>query len=708
MGCAVSCVTRTKMLLFGKHSNNTTESRAKLERKLYLAKESPEPDFDLSDCELRHVPSGIYSICKVYRKDHLYLHCNSLHSLEDGGQLSDLYGLKVLNISSNNFTQLSSDIKYLVNLTELYIQENNLKTLPDSIEFLQSLQILNVSKNRLKTLTPSLGKLKALRNLDITKNNELKELCSELCFATNIISIKLDSEQFIFPPTEVAVLETSEIMAYLCKHMNVDYIPPLSLQSEIISVQSPSYVYDPFLKYNTTTWEEEEAAKIEQENKFHEAAKQQREKFLIKILQDQQELDSEIARIHEAKDQERQKLLKAIQDDEREVECLVTNFIQSDLLKPEILQQQLIHEQAEHDRLLEIARQNYDNIRKADVLKAMEALIEEDYSIKHSKKHYEDSVNDMKQSILVQEMEGAVKMEELLNAKDQSRTVLVQQLLEDEDIQKALVASLIERVDARSWSLNQEIGLISLHLARLSVIEQEKKKLQISCNYNELLQQRMQLVFLLDDLMEQRNKRRKQLIDTLKEMENQHATTTDFWLKNYQKLIDSAPKNLLEIGKQLDPVLANYLLQEGVMHCLPFLVKFLFSDKPLLKISLDDLKENGVSLSSDRKAILRAINYYVIAKSQVHTFDDSTDKAPSAPTEEDMEQNCTGVVTSSETEDSVLESECVICMDAKCEVIFIPCGHMCCCQSCIEGEKKVESCPLCRDSIERIIKVRVA
>lgn len=709
MGCGVSCLTQTTMLLFGKNSNNTNESRAKLERKLYLAKESPEPDFDLSDCQLRHVPSGIYSICKVYRKHHLYLHCNNLHSLESGGQLSDLYCLKVLNISSNKFLQLSCDIKYLVNLTELYVQDNNLKDIPNSIEFLQSLQILNVSKNRLKTLTPSLGKLKTLRQLDITENNDLKELCPELCFATNIISLKLDSEHFIFPPAGVARLETFEIMSYLCKQMNVDYIPPSSTDSEILSIQSPSYVYDPFLKYNTTTWEEHEAAVMEQENKFHEAAKQQREKFLTKVLQEQQELDSEIARIHEAKEVERQRLLKAIQDDEREVECLVRNFIQSDLLKPEILQQQLAHEQAEHDRLLEITRQNYDNIKRVDVLKAMEALIEEDFSIQHSKKHYEDSLNDMKHSILMQEMEGAVKLEELLSAKDQSHTVLVQQLLEDEDLQKAMVASLIERVDSRSWSLNQEIALISAHLARLSVIEQEKKKLQISCNYNELLHQRMQLVNLLDDLLEQRNKRRKQLVDTLKEMENETVKTTDFWLRNYQKLIDSAPKNLLEIGKQLDPVLANYLLQEGVIHCLPFLVKFLFSDKSLLNVTIDDLRENGVSLSSDRKSILRAINYYVKAKTQIHSLADNVDRViPSAPTEEDVEQNYTGVVTTSETENSILESECVICMDAKCEVIFIPCGHMCCCQPCTESEKKIESCPLCRDNIERTIKVRVA
>lgn len=37
------------------------------------ARENPEPVFDLSDCGLKTVPSGIYSLCKVFRKEALYL-----------------------------------------------------------------------------------------------------------------------------------------------------------------------------------------------------------------------------------------------------------------------------------------------------------------------------------------------------------------------------------------------------------------------------------------------------------------------------------------------------------------------------------------------------------------------------------------------------------------------------------------------------------
>lgn len=706
MGCAASCIQEATMSLFGRSSNNIADDdRAKLERKLYVAKESPEPEFDLSDCNLRQIPSGTYSICKVYRKEYIYLHKNDLHSLEDGGQLSDLYLIKVLNISSNKFSHLPSDIKYLVNVTELYVSDNMLKNITDNIQYMENLQILDVSNNKLKSLTPVLGKLKYLRKLNITGNRELTEICPELCFARNLMCLELDMEYITFPPVEICQQGTREIMRYLCNKMNVEYSPAAE-EIEVFSIRTSNSLLDPFAKAHSTTWEEQEASIVAQENKIHKIAKEQREKFLSKVLQEQLELDSEIAKVHEQRETERQRLIKAIQDDEKEIECLVNNFIQFEYLKPEIIQQQLAHEQAEHERLLEITKQNYDNVKKSEILKAMEMLLEEDRSIQYSKKHYEDSLNNIKQSMLMQDAEIADKVTDLIKAKDQSRTVLVQQFLEDQDIQKAIVASLLERVDARSWSLNQEISLISSHLARLSVIEQEKKKLHIAYNYNELLNQRVQLVNFLDDLFNQQNKRRNQLIQTVKEMENEKSQTNDFWLKNYQKLIESAPKTLLDVGKCLDPVFANYLLQEGVIHCLPFLVKFLFSGDVLSNITLEKLKESGVSLSADRDAIMRAINFYIGIKNSENSnanYEQPTSIQPSAPIEDVDENNCTGVVNV--VEESTLESECVICMDAKCEVVFIPCGHMCCCKDCGGG---VEDCPMCRCSIERTIKVMMA
>lgn len=53
--------------------NKGVDFKARLEYKLYLAREDPDLTFDLSDCDLKNVPKGVYSICKVLRKETLIL-----------------------------------------------------------------------------------------------------------------------------------------------------------------------------------------------------------------------------------------------------------------------------------------------------------------------------------------------------------------------------------------------------------------------------------------------------------------------------------------------------------------------------------------------------------------------------------------------------------------------------------------------------------
>lgn len=52
--------------------------------------------------------------------------------------------------------------------------------------------------------------------------------------------------------------------------------------------------------------------------------------------------------------------------------------------------------------------------------------------------------------------------------------------------------------------------------------------------------------------------------------------------------------------------------------------------------------------------------------------------------------------------------ECVVCMVAKKEIVFYPCGHQCLCQACAERFKKEAQhnvCPICRNRIVDYIKL---
>lgn len=52
------------------------------------------------------------------------------------------------------------------------------------------------------------------------------------------------------------------------------------------------------------------------------------------------------------------------------------------------------------------------------------------------------------------------------------------------------------------------------------------------------------------------------------------------------------------------------------------------------------------------------------------------------------------------------EPDCVICMTEEKSVVIAPCGHYCLCNSCALTVKRVQNkCPICRSSMEKIVKI---
>lgn len=91
------------------------EYKKKLEQRLCVFKETPEPVCDLSCCNLENLPS-LFPTFKVLRKEILILKQNRLKTLTTGGSLKDLELLQVLDISHNRFKVLPIDICVLTNL----------------------------------------------------------------------------------------------------------------------------------------------------------------------------------------------------------------------------------------------------------------------------------------------------------------------------------------------------------------------------------------------------------------------------------------------------------------------------------------------------------------------------------------------------------------------------------------------------------------
>lgn len=70
-------------------------------------------------------------------------------------------------------------------------------------------------------------------------------------------------------------------------------------------------------------------------------------------------------------------------------------------------------------------------------------------------------------------------LQDIIQDQEKSRQDLISKLRQDELLQKAVVAAALERSDARSWSIVQQINLIQAQLASLTAIELERRKYQL-------------------------------------------------------------------------------------------------------------------------------------------------------------------------------------------------------------------------------------
>nr|CAD7396679.1 unnamed protein product [Timema poppensis] len=567
------------MPLFGKKDNKRVDYKARLEHKLYLAREDPEPVFDLSDCALKSVPAGIYSLCKVFRKDALYLQENQLRSLAGGGNLQDLSLLQVLDIHSNSFIFLPDDITLLRSLRILNVSSNNLKSLPEALSSLQKLRVLNVSFNNLRAIPSSVGKLCYLHTLDLRGNKSLNTLPNNLCQATGLRELMVDPTGFIHPPTSVVQMGTVEVIKFLCSELGVGYVSPCE------SPEEGAFASNSSCNANSPD--------ADDKDKFFQEQRQLERIALEKELEEQHRRELELQ--HGAR-----------ANKNRVVELTADAVISQLLALSEIsrdssqLQHLLEQELKEEDRLLNMRQEEYQSLRRKEVLNGMEALLEEECRREAKLREYEEGRAEATRTLLSQEVETDKQLATLLFSQGQAQSELVGRLQKDEELQRAAVAALLERGDARSWALVHQVAVVESQLASLTALEMERKKLEMNEQIFDLSEKRVALSAMLVDLLSQQADRRRQLLNTLDEMERRRwisdqekgeKSDEDFWLLQYQRLLDSRPYSLVEMERSLDPMLAQHLVVHGAIHCLPFLAQWVYSAQDLHQLNDHKLRE---------------------------------------------------------------------------------------------------------------------
>ncbi|CAH1716434.1 unnamed protein product [Chironomus riparius] len=698
-----------------------SDYKSRLETKLCLSKDNPEPIYDISDCKLEKLPVS-FAFIKVMRKEILILSRNQLKSLASGGDIKELELIKVIDLSYNKFKIIPTELCYLKNLKELFISHNNLTRLPNMLNRLQQLELLDVSHNDLVDIR-SISFMPNLRILNISGNNKLEILPKELATNDNLSDLVFDHENVKSPAKDIVSKGTINILKYFrnCDDYSelITATNDFEAEDNAINQQSKittSRIYDDSMTATTKKFLNKEKVQAhdfmnneanEQMLKEHQKKK---EEMLKSLLEHQKLNEDAVNKIQLEKDVERRKLI----DDIKEYEVsssVVVNELLSLKKGPDPALLEL--EDKARDALLEKVHSEQSELRKKDILSAMSQLLEQELDLIDN---YNEERSKSSKILLENETKNNLLLNEVFDEYDKNRNQLVEKINQDEEWQKSAVATLITKNDARTWGLMEQIKIVEAQIAAMTNYEIDKKKINQEELLNDVAEKRSNLTMILLDLMDQQEKRKSQLLQTLSDMEDQ-KTENDFWLLQYQKLIDRSGV-MQNAQASIDPVLGYNFLLNGVIHVVPFLLK-IWNHKSfaLDKVTNEDLQNAGIKNSTDREGVLRAIQDFLANNkhnNNAKTIDDddipccSTDttnnvnpQVPTAPSQESIPKSPTSSASSSHntTTNAV---ECVICMDAVTRVIFLPCGHLCCCISC---SSDLTSCPMCRGTIERKIKV---
>jgi len=729
---------------FWKKDNNSKQKekvdyKARFQHKQYLAQESPEPIYDLIDCGLKNVPAGVFSRCKVLRKEALLLQENDLSSLNGGGSFTDLSEIQVIDLHKNSLEKLPEDIGHLANLRTLYIQDNKLKQLPNSIGSLKNLQTLNISGNSLKEIPLSISGLVSLKTLDLRNNPKLKRIPKEVAQLRGLDTLLLDEKHINYPDPEIVSRGTEAIMRFLCSECQMDYVAPSECLPNIIETNGKANgvkqaIVDPYEHLIKGHLEAEEKKKEEKKQKAIQLERQmieaqdreaelkrqstkQKKLLLDNLAEEENKMEAEMMKFQKLKDEERKLLNDKMNQAEQQSDFLIKELMVSNMRysDPAKVMEALEADKKQMEAQLTIVNGDAEKLKEKEVLRAMQMMMEEEMQKKATMKLYEDRQGVIK-SALTTTLESDKAVEEVLSSKGKQQTELISKMLEDEKYQREAFQALLLQQDHRATEISDQMAMIQNELAALTMVEMKKKDMKVEFEMQLMVDKRETLTKLLLDLMEKKQQRADDLQKMMKDMETgKEEEQENYWLIQYQKLLDSKPKGLEKAEKNLDTKVKDLLSSCGGDEYLPLFAKKQISMKELLFMEDKDLAELGVSSEYIRKKIKAGVDEYQEMgermKARFSSIENGETADPSAPpTETDEDVPSAPTLPNSDDDahpsappiETFQSAECVVCMERKCDIIFLPCGHLCACSVC---DRDLTSCPLCRSAIAQRVKI---
>uniref|UniRef100_A0A8C3UVB2 Leucine rich repeat and sterile alpha motif containing 1 n=1 Tax=Catharus ustulatus TaxID=91951 RepID=A0A8C3UVB2_CATUS len=619
----------------------------------------------------------------VFPPQVLIIHTNNLTSLVPKScSLLSLITVKVLDLHDNQLASLPADIGQLTALQVLNLERNLLKSLPQSIGDLAQLQILNVKGNKLRELPGSVSGLRSLRALDVS-GNELQELPRLLAHIRTLQTLTLDAHAMSYPPPEICSAGTEAIQQFLCKECGIAYYPPSQYMLPTLESDGGGTSVDevdrtdmfllvkeiPVIHLSRYSSQEKKMQeKLEFERRLNVGQREQallvqqlsshKDEILQTVREEQQRLEQGLSKHQRYLEEERLKLLQQLKDTEQGIASRIQKLLEdnqrqkrsSDILKS------LENERIRMEQLMAITQEETEQLRRREVASAMQQMLAETYKNKLLQMTSESRRQDLVSQACSSLAEMDQKFQQILAWQQLDQNKAVSQILQQ--MQKAAFEALQVKKDLMHGQIrNQEV-----------VTEQRRA---LSC--------------LLQQLLKEKKQREEELQQILLEMEAKSETKQEnYWLIQYQRLLNQKPLSLKLQEKGLEQQLVTLLLELSADQYVPVFAHHRISLEMLGTMSASDLEK----VRDSRATLRRAEDTEVPAAPE-----------PSAPLEE---LPSPAVPTAPALQWDEKKAECVVCMEQEPQMIFLPCGHVCCCQGCCE---RLHSCPLCRQDIAQRIRI---
>ncbi|XP_073170569.1 E3 ubiquitin-protein ligase LRSAM1 isoform X2 [Lepidochelys kempii] len=693
------------MLLFFRKRKPSDAARKRLEYQMCLAKEAGADDIlDISKCELSEIPYGAFATCKVLQKKVLIVHTNNLTSLVPKScSLLNLITVKVLDLHDNQLTSLPDDIGQLTYLQVLNFERNLLKVLPRSIGDLAQLQTLNVKGNKLKELPATLGDLRSLRTLDVSENL-LRELPQALAHIRTLETLTLDASSMTYPPYDVCNAGTESIQQFLCKESGIKYCPPSQYLLPVLEsdggetsvdgvnrrvhkyMEEESEWQNKFLDYEKRK-EEKMLEKLEFERRLDmgqrehaqllQQSSNQKEEILQTVKKEQVRLEKGLTKHQRNLEGEHLKLLEQLKQMEQGIASRIQKLLKENQRQKQSseLLKSLENERIRMDQLMAITQEETEQLHRREVASAMQQMLAESYKNKlihmTSESRRQDLVNQACSSLA--EMDQ--KFQQILAWQQLDQSKATSQILRESEMQKAAFEALQVKKDL----LHRQIR-----------------------NQEMITEQRQALSYMLQQLLKEKKQREEELQQILLEMEAKSETKQEnYWLIQYQRLLNQKPLSLKLQEEGLERQLINLLIELSAEQYVPIFAHHRLSLEMLSTMTLSDLAKIGITETGLQRAILRrAQEILAVAKTIPELLTSTETKGPAAPEPSTPPEEILPSAPQLELDER--KSECVVCMEQEAQMIFLNCGHVCCCRTCCEA---LHTCPLCRTDIVQRIRI---